>query len=123
VQRAARKTHILTRGIGFVRTRPKFGCKTDYEENMDNSMPHSATAARMLHTQIRQQCGYFAIQDNVKPPLIFHRDAYLTGIIVKQYISKFYSTPYRNKERRKIWSWNRTNLRQILSKCMLQYNL
>ena len=67
-----------------IRTKPKFGCKTDYEENMDTSMAHTTRAARILHTQIREQCWYFAMQKNVKPPLIFHRDAYLTRIIVKQ---------------------------------------
>jgi len=48
VQRAARKTQLPEEWV--VRTRLKFGRKTGYEENMDNSMPHSTRTARMLHT-------------------------------------------------------------------------
>jgi hypothetical protein len=36
------------------------------------------------HIQIREQWGYFAMQENVRLSLIFHSDAYLTRIIVKQ---------------------------------------
>jgi hypothetical protein len=66
-----------------VRAKPKFGHKADYEENMDTSMPHTTRVARILHTQIGERCRYFTMQENVRPPLIFHRDAYLTRIIVK----------------------------------------
>jgi len=33
-----------------IRTKSKFDRKTDYEQNMDTSMPHTTRAARTLHT-------------------------------------------------------------------------